>query len=252
MAHPSPSSALREVRAHLAQRNVALALLGIGVLLALVGPFGTSQDLGWPGRIAYWLLVPAATYAMGYLVHAVLIPRLSPPLHRLAAQACAGIVTGLLVAGGILGLNGVLFGARPGWDDAALIVGMTVLISLLLTLLPGDTPSGESGPPPILDRLPLDKRGPLVALSVEDHYVRVRTTRGEEMILMRLTDAIRETGPAAGLRVHRSHWVALDQVTAATRKGDGALLSMALGGDIPVSRSHMPQVKEAGLLPRQG
>jgi hypothetical protein len=37
-----------------------------------------------------------------------------------------------------------------------------------------------------------------VALSVEDHYVRVRTTRGEEMILMRLSDAIRETAPETG------------------------------------------------------
>lgn len=106
------------------------------------------------------------------------------------------------------------------------------------------------GPPTLLDRLPLDKRAPLVALSVEDHYVRIRTTKGEEMILMRLADAIRETAATPGLQVHRSHWVAFDQVVAVRRKGDCALLKMSHGPDVPVSRANLPKLREAGLLPR--
>jgi hypothetical protein len=32
---------------------------------------------------------------------------------------------------------------------------------------------------PILDRLPLNELGPVVAFSVKEHYVRVRTVKGE-------------------------------------------------------------------------
>jgi DNA-binding LytR/AlgR family response regulator len=98
--------------------------------------------------------------------------------------------------------------------------------------------------------LPLQKRAPLVALSVEDHYVRIRTTKGEAMILMQLGDAIREVGDTPGLQVHRSHWVALDQIRAVTRKGDGAIVSLRHGPDVPVSRANLPKLREAGLLPR--
>ena len=97
--------------------------------------------------------------------------------------------------------------------------------------------------------MPLDKRGPLISLSVQDHYVDIVTTRGREMLLLRLSDAIRETQPTPGLRVHRSHWVALDQVSSARRDGARAVLTMSDGRDIPVSRSHVAAVKEAGLFP---
>ena len=89
-----------------------------------------------------------------------------------------------------------------------------------------------------------------MALTVQDHYVNIRTTNGSELVLMRLADAIREVGDTKGLQVHRSHWIAVDQVTAASRKGDGAVLSMTQGDDIPVSRANVAKIREAGLLPR--
>ena len=103
-------------------------------------------------------------------------------------------------------------------------------------------------PPRLLTRLPLAKRGPLLSLSVQDHYVEVVTTRGRELLLMRLSDAIAETEGCAGLQVHRSHWVALDQVQAAHRDGARAVLTLSDGREIPVSRTYVPAAKEAGLL----
>lgn len=70
------------------------------------------------------------------------------------------------------------------------------------------------------------------------------------MVLLRLSDAIREVGNTDGLQVHRSHWVAKSAVTKAERTGDRALLSMSHGPDIPVSRSNLPKLRDAGLLPR--
>ena len=135
------------------------------------------------------------------------------------------------------------------------VFGIAAIITVLIEIFGRTQRAAAAGtaqsprPAVILSRMPLEKRGPLVALSVEDHYVRVRTTKGEEMILMRLADAIAETGDTAGLQVHRSHWVALDQVRGVRREGDRAILSMAHGPDIPASRSNIAALKEAGLLP---
>ena len=157
----------------------------------------------------------------------------------------------------ISALNWLVFGIVPIGPGSLTLAGTTLVISVIvmavidlfsrhLSPAPADAPQTV----PLLDRLPFDKRGPLVAISVEDHYVRVRTTKGEEMILLRLADAIREVGATPGAQVHRSHWAAFDQVASATRDGDRAALQMTKGGDIPVSRRHIPTIKEAGLLPR--
>ena len=100
-----------------------------------------------------------------------------------------------------------------------------------------------------LRRLPVEKRGRLISISVADHYVEVATSAGSALILMRLTDAMAETGDTPGLQVHRSHWVAIGEVTAARRDGARAILTLSDGRDIPVSRTYVPAVKEAGLLP---
>jgi DNA-binding LytR/AlgR family response regulator len=117
---------------------------------------------------------------------------------------------------------------------------------------PSDAPATTAPcPPAILDRLPLDRRGALVALSAEDHYVRVVTRTGEALVLIRLADAMRETGDLPGLQVHRSHWVALDAVRAVRRSGDGAVLTLATGHELPASRRFIPALRQAALLPGQ-
>ncbi len=64
-------------------------------------------------------------------------------------------------------------------------------------------------------------------LSGSDHDVQIVTTKGREMVLMRLVlmrlgDAIREVGATQGLQVHRSHCVALAHITAVKRPDDWA------------------------------
>ncbi len=104
-------------------------------------------------------------------------------------------------------------------------------------------------PTAILDRLPLDKRGALLALSAEDHHTCVRRSKGNERILLRRRDAIRETGDLAGARVHRSPWIAFGAVTHARRDGDRAVLTLKNGSEIPVSRANFAKIKDTGLLP---
>ena len=88
----------------------------------------------------------------------------------------------------------------------------------------------------------------LYAIQSEDHYLRIHTSAGQEMILMRLADAVRELAGVEGLQTHRSWWVA-KQGLADVVKGDGRLtLKLKSGAEAPVSRTFAKTVKDAGWL----
>ena len=100
-----------------------------------------------------------------------------------------------------------------------------------------------------LERLPVKFRtADLHAISSEDHYLRVHTSLGEELILMRLADAVRELTGADGLQVHRSWWVAKAGVTDEKRVDGRSLLVLPSGTEVPVSRSYRGKAKDAGLI----
>ncbi|MBR2657464.1 MAG: LytTR family transcriptional regulator [Loktanella sp.] len=246
-------STLREWRDHMTQPLAAVIFCGLAVILTLIAPFGTDQAAGPLLRFVYWMLIAVLTYAIGSLAHAQAELRYKRrPLLRIAVSALMTAIGANLV---VIGVNLAILSYIPTGRDLVMSVANISVIAIIITIifqLLHDRPDtqGQSRPCILMDRLPLEKRGPLVALSVEDHYVRVRTRKGEEVLLMRLSDAIRETGDLAGVQVHRSHWIALDQVRSASRKGDSAVLRMSVGPDIPVSRSNVPAIKEAGLLPR--
>ena len=95
----------------------------------------------------------------------------------------------------------------------------------------------------ILDRLKPDNRGPLLRLSVQDHYTEVVTSRGRELLLLRFADALKETAATPGLRVHRSHWVADAHVESLKRDNGRLLILTRDGTQIPVSRSYAEDVR---------
>jgi hypothetical protein len=100
-----------------------------------------------------------------------------------------------------------------------------------------------------LSRLPLKfRQAELHAVSSEDHYLRVHTSLGEELILMRLADAVRELDGSGGLQVHRSWWVAKAAVRDVKRQGGRVSLVLPSGTEAPVSRTFTAEVKAAGLL----
>ena len=224
------------------------ALAGAALILTIMAPFGTGEVMRALPRLEYWSVIVIASYSIGYGANTVASGGLARRI------AIAGGLTSLGVVPLVFGLNAFALGRWPVGTGALVLAGnicaISVVISVIFQVAYAEPESPEATPPDLLERLPLAKRGPLVSLSVEDHYVRIRTLRGEEMVLMRLADAVRETRGTAGLQVHRSHWVALDQVRGAARRGDGAVLTMSTGPDIPVSRANVAAVREAGLLPR--
>ena len=231
------------------------ALAGVSFLAGLSGPFETFALLPTAPRLLYWTVVVFATYAAGAFVNTYLHYRggfwleTSPARLPIIAGATSCAVMAVLLV-----VNTAFFGwVYPTIGSflsafAFITAISSIVVGLLMLLAP--LPAADEVPPLILDRIPLEKRGVLVSLSVQDHYVQVVTTKGTEMILMRLSDAIKETGTTPGLQVHRSHWVATGQITKVNRTGDRAVLRMAAGPDIPASRSYIPALRAAGLLPK--
>lgn len=115
-----------------------------------------------------------------------------------------------------------------------------------LTVAP-DSPEQDEGPEP---QQQLEILGQPVALDqiwhlkAEEHYVLLGLRDGTSHLLRgRLADAIAQVPVAAGLQVHRSHWVARAALADLDRKRDGWRLRLHNGTDIPVARNRQTEVR---------
>jgi DNA-binding LytR/AlgR family response regulator len=94
-------------------------------------------------------------------------------------------------------------------------------------------------------KLPMSLRNAAIfALSAEDHYVRVRTDRGQALILINLAGAIEALGPDAGVRIHRSHWIAREVATSVTSRSSVRLDEATI---LPISRAGRKLLNGNGL-----
>ncbi|MEP3421384.1 MAG: LytTR family DNA-binding domain-containing protein [Erythrobacter sp.] len=119
----------------------------------------------------------------------------------------------------------------------------------------GEAPTDNSANT-LLDALPPELGSEIIALEMEDHYVRVHTALGSHLVLMRLRDAIAQIGDIDGRQVHRSWWVARLAVEDVKREGRNIRLVLAhneIGQDsgrieAPVSRAQVSELKAAGWI----
>ena len=254
-------------------------VIAVSVLLGAAGPFGTYEEISFVPRLAYWFAVVVSTFAAGYAAASFALAVVPAALPRTIRIILAGFTAGVPVTALVLLLNAALFGGFGTPAEMLLLCAncsvVATAVVFLFALFDRDAlqdeaahvhaaPDAPASPmqdsdaappaattptvrPPLLDRLPPHQRGRLISLSVQDHYVEVRTDRGTGLVLMRLSDAIRETAGTDGLQIHRSHWVALDAVEGSTRRDGKLVLKLRGGGVLPVSRSFAAAVKGAGI-----
>ena len=247
-----------------ARQGAALVCL-VG-LFAFIGPFGTYDSIGLPGRFGYWALALGANWLVcGSVV--MLTLRLTdaiPGPARILTVAGAALLAAV-PGTGVVHTAEILF--RPEYEgDSALLtiyLGVAVLMMaisfLVVSILPRrrTAPADEEMPPDedsarrtasrFLDRLPPQLGRDLVYLRMADHYVEAFTTAGSTLVLMRFGDAIAELEGADGLRVHRSYWIARPHVTGTKRQNGRSILTLTGGHEAPVSRGYLAAVREAGL-----
>lgn len=231
--------------------------LGMALLLTFTAANGTD-GVPLPLRFAYWLVL----MVLGTLVAQVT----GRALDRFAnlnlwqtIVAMIAITTPLICV--MVWLVTAGFNTDHTLDPRRLLslIGPVLVITLAMAalhVLISGTPAqshaftaeDQTEPGAVFrERLPFKYRhAEIYALEAEDHYLRVHTSTGDTLILMRLYDAIRELDGIEGSQTHRSWWVARDAVTH-TNRSNGRV-SFTLKGDVtaPVSRSFHKALRHDG------
>ncbi len=108
---------------------------------------------------------------------------------------------------------------------------------------PGVLPPAPTAPhpapePAFLDRLEKIQLEQITALEAEDHYVRIHSDTGSELIHYRFTDAVTEMGGHTGVQVHRSFWVSRGAVESVVRRGRSFDIVLKGGQRVPVGQTY--------------
>ncbi len=250
----------------------AAFFMAIAGLLVVIGPFGTGdQPVAW--RLSYW-------FCMLAIYGSILMPAASKSVIQNNALGKIGLITRSLI---ILVLSVVpmtiivhlvdrLASANIGgyaraeiqadpfppflpMDFLQLYVQVLTIILLSMGLLSLHIVlrhTHRAGPVALdlrpgvafLSRLPDHIGENLICLQMEDHYLRATTLDGEALVLVRFRDALNELTEYAGLQVHRSWWVASQEIVKFSRKGRRTELLMSNGARIPVSSSFKSTVDQ--------
>ncbi|MGF1544111.1 MAG: LytTR family DNA-binding domain-containing protein [Parvularculaceae bacterium] len=234
-------------------RAMDVGILAAAVaLLCFLGPFGTREDLGPAALVAYWSLSISAGYLGGRFHKRVLLPallrrgarRIAPYVRIAAITVCASAC--------VLALEALLREPVPV-RYAGLIVAPVLVISLAVAgvfQLRAGQAAGSSGPDPRFEAFRRQwpsglRQERLLALSAEDHYVRVTTIGGDALVSARFSDAVEAVASLPGTQVHRSWWVAEGAPSRLDRSGGRWTLKVQ-DLDVPVSRRYRPEARAQG------
>jgi hypothetical protein len=246
-----------------AKRGIVIATIA-AVFMASVGALGTGET-PIVLRLTYWFLVMetgaligigASTGVHGWgrlrdrpFVEGGLISALiAVPLSIVVVAATTFFFGGGFPGPvGFFSIMGVVFGVSAtitAINYATAPVVLPVAAESASPVIAPLPPNAAFTPIRFMARLPLRLRhSRLLAIEAEDHYLRVHTDAGSDLVLMRMSDAIAEIGDVIGARTHRSWWVVRDAVVATDRR---ATLSLIGGLTVPISRGARPGLAADG------
>ncbi|MCA0978187.1 LytTR family transcriptional regulator [Qipengyuania flava] len=265
----------RMVTMALTSRERVFAELGVVTLVALVaGAYGlfAPPDVPLGARLALTLALSIAAWALVRILSIVgaataqLLGLNSLWGYGIAIPVSSALIAwaGLAFAGGREAAFGEEFASV--WSQTLLIgVGFFLLFFLLYWR---SAPEGhsqavgdqKSDPPAADDTVTVGVEAsalhghlrpgfpPILALSVEDHYVHAIAADRTEMLLLPLAEAIKLMPEGSGERVHRSWWVARNAVASKHREGRDLRLRLHGGLEVPVSRALAKKLRDAGLF----
>jgi len=249
-----------------ARRGVELWEAGIGTpggwlrLLAFGAVAGGV--VGFLGYLGGDLLICLFNWTGMMVIGAGLAGLIVPPVVKMQracrVPASVALATAILAAALPVSLAAAGFGrwAWPGEATRMSLVDWYVKTALVEAMVVGLWLVVEAHRRPVPDRaMPSEPLSPAVArdcvtcLQMEDHYVRVHHASASRLELMPMADAIARYG-AAGIRTHRSWWVAVSAVRAIERDGRNMRLRLDGGLIVPVARNRVAAVRAVPALAR--
>lgn len=241
------------------QRPAVIGLVvstACGLALGVLGPFGSYLSGSLGVRIGYWLVCVWA----GSLTFAIGVPALArwaqtrglatwiwaPPAVALLTLPPAALSR--LLALKLWPVVGRVSAAE--WFGQCLAISAIAMAVILWVTRRRVTPAPATDP---TSADPRDRLSPrlgrtVLCLQVEDHYVRVHTSRGSTLVLMSLSQAIAGLKDIEGVQTHRSWWVARAAITGVVEDGRNLRLQLVGGLEAPVSRSRVGLLRQEGWL----
>jgi hypothetical protein len=225
----------------------------IGVVMAFLGPFG-SAERSLTERLLYWQACMVGGGLIGIAIDVPvrrMLPQFWPRLMTVSVLMTPPVtmLVGFLNAS-LAGMQLTLGNVAEPWFQVFIVCFAAMALRQLVW---AERPT-PAEPEPLADpagafrqRLSAKRRAAeLIAVEAEDHYLRVHTDAGEELITARFGDALAELAAAPGFRTHRSWWVAadaIDEVRWLRGRGEARL---KCGHIVPISRSQAAPLKAAG------
>ena len=238
--------------------SYVFAIWVLAVLAAVVtAPFGAHVPMDVTARLLFWALTGSGGIVLGHVIHALCQHRAGARFGRMAGWSCElGVFTVVFSPPVYLLARAPVPGHGGGSGDDGAGGGVRVAGGIShyrvapdpVARWPGAGDVGCAWPrgggicctaPAALGAAPArGHRGPILHLSAMDHFVTVETPGGACRLRIRLRDAIDEMDGVAGLRTHRSHWVARAAIRTVAREEGRVMLVLSNGARVPVSRKY--------------
>ncbi|MEL7430603.1 MAG: LytTR family transcriptional regulator DNA-binding domain-containing protein [Pseudomonadota bacterium] len=252
---------MREMHALAQEPRFWIGFILVAIILFVSGPFGTATSMAFPERFAYWVIIAGCTFAVGLFCSLFLGEVLTGlGMGDLASRVVSGAASGFPVTAVVWFVSRYLFDRdvlQTGVEllvlafQCVLIAASVSLIFYLLTKKPEEVqvPLRENERSLFIQRLPLHLGTDLISLQSQDHYLKVTTKKGSELLLMRMGDACQELEAVDGMQVHRSWWVSSTHVTELVKRGGKTVLKLSDGQEVPVSRGFAKTVEARYVRP---
>ncbi len=251
-------------------RSGLIVAIVAAIFMAVVGALGTDKA-PLLTRTAYWLVVMVSGNFIGRGVTASIHSWGRFNQKPWLEGALVSIAIALPLTFLVVGATGLFFGwQKSNMMSLLFMFAIVLFVSAIMTTInimlgknhsmappvehqpeATETPKDQSilKTPRIKDRLPHHlQSAEILALQSEDHYLRVHTDLGSDLILLRLSDAVAETEGLNGAQTHRSWWVAQSAVMRVERSDGRATLYLANGIEAPVSRTYYKSLSGSGWL----
>jgi hypothetical protein len=227
----------------------------MGLFLGVLGPFGTIER-GLRVALVYWPIVIVGGGVIGIAIDVLVQRRLTGFWTRLVADS---VLMTVPVSVLVVVVSSFMLGPQSDQPHFGSLLYQVFVISFGVMLLRqlawrgvwterhAETPANAADAGAFRQRLSAKRRAArLLAVEAEDHYLRVHTDAGDELITARFSDALIELAGLAGYQTHRSWWVAAGAIEAVRwRRGRGEL-RLETGLTVPVSRTYTRDLKREG------
>ncbi len=236
----------------------------IGIALGVAGPFGSYGNDGIVMRMACWTgMLWIGTILLRLSVGLAVVYATALGVSRNVAAAIATILACIPLAAIVALINRGLWPQYTGslrpldWYAQTLFVaGVLVAAALWFEQMRNAQATARAAQPAAPSARPAQIAAQLLTqtlcLQMEDHYIRVHTATGSELVLLPMRQAIEQLSKVEGLRVHRSWWVSRAAVRAVSRDGRALVLELSNGLKVPVARNNVTSLRSAGWLSQFG